>query len=106
METNYVEAERYHQAQKKVKKIREFYEHLTVFIFVSIILIVINLVTSPEYLWFIWCLLGWGTGVVLHGMKVFGISPFFNKEWEERKIKEYLEKESKKKPDNNHGNEL
>lgn len=97
MEPDYTEAKRYHQAQKKVKGIREFYEHLMIFILVSIILIVINLMTSPEYLWFVWCLMGWGIGVVVHGLKAFGVSPFFNTEWEERKIREILEKEKNKK---------
>ena len=96
MEPNFTETERYYQAQKRVKEIRGFYEHLIVFILVTIILIVINLMTSPEYLWFLWCIMGWGIGVVFHGLKVFGISPFFNKEWEERKIKEFLEKDKNK----------
>ena len=96
MEPDFNEAKRYQLAQKKVKGIREFYEHLTVFILVSVVLIVINLMTSPEYLWFIWCLLGWGIGVVVHGLKAFGVSPFFNKDWEERKIREIMEKENNK----------
>lgn len=96
MEPNFTETERYYQAQKRVKEIRGFYEHLIVFILVTIILIVINLMTSPEYLWFLWCIMGWGIGVVFHGLKVFGISTFFNKEWEERKIKEFLEKDKNK----------
>lgn len=96
MEPNFTETERYYQAQKRVKEIRGFYEHLIVFILVTIILIVINLMTSPEYLWFLWCIMGWGIGVIFHGLKVFGISPFFNKEWEERKIKEFLEKDKNK----------
>jgi predicted membrane channel-forming protein YqfA (hemolysin III family) len=96
METNYTKGERYIEAQKRVKEIREFYEHLTVFILISAIIIAINLITSPEYLWFVWCLLGWGIGVVLHGMKAFRFSPSFSKEWEERKIREILEKEKNK----------
>lgn len=79
MEPNFTETERYYQAQKRVKEIRGFYEHLIVFILVTIILIVINLMTSPEYLWFLWCIMGWGVGLVFHGLKVFAISPFFNK---------------------------
>lgn len=96
MEPDYTERERYYQAQKRVKEIKEFYEHLTVFTLVSVILIVINLLTSPEYLWFIWCLLGWGIGVVFHGLKAFAISINFIKNWEERKIREILEKENNK----------
>ncbi|MRX68268.1 2TM domain-containing protein [Flavobacterium resistens] len=96
MESDHTQAKRYQKAQKRVKEIRGFYEHLTVFILVTVILIVINLMTSPEYLWFIWCVFGWGIGVVIHGLKTFEISPAFSKDWEERKIKEILEKEKNK----------
>ncbi|KRB57799.1 2TM domain-containing protein [Flavobacterium sp. Root186] len=97
MEKNYAEGERYYQAQKRVKEIREFYEHLTVYVLVNPIVIVVNLMTSPGYLWFIWCLMGWGIAIVLHGLKVFSFPPFFNKKWEERKIREILEKERNQK---------
>ena len=96
MEPNYIEAERYYKAQKKVKEIREFYEHLTVYLLVNPIVIVVNIMTSPGYLWFIWCLMGWGIGLILHGLTVFNLPPFFDKDWEERKIREILEKEGKK----------
>ncbi|MDA6068458.1 2TM domain-containing protein [Flavobacterium sp. AC] len=96
METNYTEAERYFQAQKKVEEIKKFYQHLTVYLLCNPIVIVVNLMTSPGFLYFIWCLLGWGMAIVLHGLKAFKYSPFFNKEWEERKIREILEKENNK----------
>ncbi|WP_428228775.1 2TM domain-containing protein [Flavobacterium sp.] len=95
METNYTDAERYYQAQKKVEEIKKFYQHLTVYLLCNPIVIVVNIMTSPGYLWFIWSLMGWGIAIVLHGFKAFEYSPFFNKEWEERKIREILEKENK-----------
>ncbi len=95
METKYEEAERYCQAQKRVKEIREFYEHLTGFLICNPIVMVVNLMISPGYLWFLWCVFGWGFAIVMHGLKVFRVSPVFNKDWEERKIREILEKEEK-----------
>lgn len=96
MEPKYAEAERYYQAQKRVKEIREFYEHLIVFLICIPIVIVVNLMTSPGYLWFLWCVFGWGFAIGMHGLKVFRVSPIFNKDWEERKIREILEKENNK----------
>ena len=96
METNYAEADRYYKAQKKVAEIKKFYQHLTVYLLCNPIVIVVNLMTSPGYLWFIWSLMGWGIAIVLHGLKAFEFSPFYNKEWEERKIREILEKENKR----------
>ena len=96
METNYAEADRYYEAQKKVAEIKKFYQHLTVYLLCNPIVIVVNLMTSPGYLCFIWSLMGWGIAIVLHGLKAFEFSPFYNKEWEERKIREILEKENKR----------
>lgn len=93
MEIKYNEEDRYYLAKKKVENIKGFYGNLTAFIGVNIILIIINLWTSPEYLWFFWPLLWWGVGVLFHGLKVFEIFPVLGKEWEERKIKELMEKE-------------
>ncbi|TDW48684.1 2TM domain-containing protein [Flavobacterium sp. 270] len=95
MEKNYTEAERYYQAHKRVKEIREFYEHLTVYALCNPIVIVVNLMTSPDYLWCLYSVFGWAIPLILHGMKVFNYGPFFNKEWEERKINEIMEKEYK-----------
>ena len=97
METNYTEAERYYQAQKKVEEIKKFYQHLTVYLLCNPIVIVVNLMTSPGYLWSLYCLLGWAIPIVLHGLKAFECSPFFSKEWEEGKINEILEKEKNQK---------
>jgi len=97
METNYQEEERYFQAKKRVEEIKGFYGNLIAYIAVNIGLMVINLLTSPEYLWFFWPMLGWGIGVLFHGMKVFNYMPFFGKEWEEKKIKEFMDKEEQSK---------
>jgi sugar phosphate permease len=97
MEINYAEEERYYQAQKKVKDIKSFYQHLTVYVLCNPIVIVVNLMTSPGFLYFIFCLLGWGMVIVLHGLAVFNHLPFFSKDWEERKVKEFMEKEEEAK---------
>ncbi|KAF2332596.1 2TM domain-containing protein [Flavobacterium daemonense] len=93
MDPNYTEAERYYQAQKRVKEIKEFYQHLTVYILCNPIVIVVNLMTSPGYLWCLYCVFGWGFAIVMHGLAAFRYSPFFNKEWEARKIQEFLDQE-------------
>jgi hypothetical protein len=97
MENQYTEEERYFKAKKRVEEIKGFYGNLIAYIFVNIGLIIINLVTSPQYLWFFWPLFGWGIGLVFHGLKVFNYMPFFTKDWEERKIKEFIEKEEQNK---------
>lgn len=58
-------------AKTKVKARRKFYIHLSVYISVNILLIIINFSTTSEYLWFKWPLMGWGIGVIFHALSVF-----------------------------------
>ncbi len=97
METYQNEDEqKYRRAKKRVEEIRGFYGNLTAYIAFNIFFLVINLMTSPEQLWFFWPMLGWGIGVFFHGMKVFNYSPF-GKEWEERKVREFMEQEERRR---------
>jgi hypothetical protein len=48
----------------------EFRIHLINYLVINTILAVINLTLTPEYIWFKWPLLGWGIGIILHGIKV------------------------------------
>lgn len=61
----------YETARRKVEARIGFFIHLTVFVLVNAGLIVINLLTSPENLWFFWPLAGWGIGVAAHALGVF-----------------------------------
>ena len=54
------EEERYYQAKKRVEAIKGFYGNLTSYIVLNIFFFILNMVTSPEHLWFYWPLLGWG----------------------------------------------
>ena len=82
--------ERYEKARKRVEEIKGFYSHLIAYICVNIGLVIINLITSPGYLWFFWPLMGWGIGLIFHALGVFVFSKFPGKQWEERKIKEVM----------------
>ena len=48
-----------------------FFLHLTAYLLVNAILIVINVLFTPQTLWFIWPLMGWGIGILAHGTAVF-----------------------------------
>lgn len=83
----------YRRAEKRVKQVKGFYSHLFTYIVVNSGLIILNLATYPKHLWFFWPLLGWGIGVVCQGISVFNANPFFNKDWEEKKLKQFIEEE-------------
>ncbi|MCH4568542.1 2TM domain-containing protein [Bacillus sp. ES1-5] len=84
--------ENYLRAKKRVENLKAFYIHLAVYILVNLMLFFINISSDSSKLWFLYPLGGWGIGIVIHGLTTF---PFgiFGKEWEERKIKEYMEKD-------------
>jgi hypothetical protein len=85
------------RAKKRVDEIKGFYQHLLVYVLVNIFLFVLNVLTSPRDLWFYWPLLGWGIGVVAHAASVFAIGGVWGKDWEERKIKQLMERESRRR---------
>lgn len=91
--TTTITEERYLKAQKRVEDLKGFYGNLSSYIIVNIGLMILNLLTSPSYLWFFYPLLGWGIGVAIHGMTVFNYMPFLNRDWEEKKIQELMNKE-------------
>jgi hypothetical protein len=47
-----------------------FFFHFSAYVLVNLILIAVNLLTTPDVLWFYWPLLGWGIGILAHGLAV------------------------------------
>ena len=45
--------------------------HFAAYVGVNLLLIAINLLTTPDELWFYWPLLGWGIGIIAHGVAVY-----------------------------------
>ena len=58
-------------ARKMAKAKVEFKIHLINYIAVNSLLAIINLTLTPGYIWFIWPLLGWGIGIILHALRVY-----------------------------------
>lgn len=96
MDTNNSDYERYQKAKKQVEEIKGFYIHAFCYVIVVLILMYINLRYSPQYLWFLWTTCGWGIGLFFHAVRVFNWMPFLNKDWEEKKIKQFMEEEKNK----------
>jgi hypothetical protein len=84
---------RYERARRRVREIRGFYLHVAVFVVINTLLHVINFMAAPTVYWAFWPLLGWGIGLLAHGLATYRWMPFVGKKWEERKIRELLEKD-------------
>ncbi|MEM8648080.1 MAG: helix-turn-helix domain-containing protein [Pseudomonadota bacterium] len=89
-DTQAVSAAELEQAREHVREMRSFYNHAMQYGVVIFALACLNLMTSPDYLWFLWPALGWGVGIVAHGMSVFEIFPFLDAKWEERQVAKHL----------------
>ena len=59
------------QARKRARVKLSFFGHLAIYLVVNLVLLALNLLTSPESIWFYWPLLGWGIGVAAHGITVY-----------------------------------
>ncbi len=79
----------YFRAKQRVKEMKEFYGNLLSYCLVIPFLIFINYRTYWEFQWFWFPLFGWGLGLAIHGFSVFG----YGATWEERKIRELMEKD-------------
>lgn len=106
MEQDYIKEQQYLKAKKRVKDIKGFYSHLSVYIVINIFIsgVIIfgmtrgnndfdDVITSFQ-VYSTW--LFWGIGVFFHWLGVFGFKSLIGTGWEERKIKELMEEEDRK----------
>ncbi|WP_394773977.1 2TM domain-containing protein [Flavobacterium sp.] len=99
--------ESYNIAFKKVKRIKGFYSHLRVFVIVNAIILIANF--SRNYTWNNveirgfenWqsysTLFYWGIALLIHAFTVFGPDIFFNRDWEQKKIQKFMDKDAQNK---------
>jgi hypothetical protein len=86
--------EKYIRAKARVEEIRSFYNHLIVYVIINIGIAGFNYYLDAwQVPWFLFPLAGWGIGLVSHAIATFNLNPITNKDWEERKIKEIMNKD-------------
>lgn len=100
---NNFQEQKYARAKKRIEDIKGFYKHLTFYLLLNFIFIgyriyrdidrgdgVLEAFTDiSNYRFFFW----WGLILIFHAVGTFGIANLFSKSWEERKIKELMDKE-------------
>ena len=88
------------RAKKKIKSIKGFYIHLMVYILVNAFLLISRALSSGGWEVF-WefnsysTILFWGIGVAFHAFGVFGMDFILGKSWEDKKIKELMDKDKR-----------
>ena len=93
-------------AHKKLKELKGFYTHLTIYLVINTVLLILKFIGNSYYgepfmgpvwhfstfaTWFFW-----GIGLFFHGMKVFYGRTLFSKNWEERQLQKFLKEDEKK----------
>jgi hypothetical protein len=102
---NYSDKEQaYLRAKARVEKLSAFYRHLGVYLLVNIAISTIRIVKETkdgipieEVLsdfgtYGVWML--WGVGLAIHAFSVFGLPLFLGHDWEEKKIKQFMEEDN------------
>ena len=84
---------RYRLAKERVERIKGFYGNLTAYCLVIPALAYVNYNTT-RFPWVLFPMVGWGFGLLMHGLDAFGYNPILGKGWEERKIRELMSKDS------------
>ncbi len=84
---------KYIQAKKRVKQIKGFYIHAAIFVLVNLLLLFLKTtkqenISTDDF----WGMGLWGIGLLAHGLTVFLPNFFLGSDWEERKIRELMDK--------------
>lgn len=91
----------YKKAAKRVEEIKSFYIHLVVYILVNIGILLFRHNFSISDIHFkvsnFALPILWGIGLFCHWASVFGLSFLWGKNWEEKKIKELIDRERKQR---------
>jgi transcriptional regulator with XRE-family HTH domain len=75
----------------KIRKLKGFYLHTSVYAVVIFFLIINNWFTTAfDPFWAHWPAFGWGLGLALHAIWVFQPLPFLGPDWEKRQIEKEL----------------
>jgi|SRR5690606_10715838 len=90
------EANKYIKAKQRVEEEKGFYGNLIAYCIVVPSLSILNYwIDQWEFPWFLFSALGWGIGVFFHAVKVFKWNPIMGKDWENRKLKQFMEEEDR-----------
>jgi hypothetical protein len=89
---------KYLRAKERVAEMKKFYSNLTSYaVFISFLAVVNYWTNEWNYPWFLWAAFGWGIGLFFQALKVFQFNLLFGKNWEQRKIKEFMQEDENRK---------
>jgi len=78
------------EALEYVRDIKGFYSHLIVYLVSIVAMFGSSFFFETDHPWYIWPALGWGMGVIAHGLAVFEVFSLFGANWEKRQVEKRL----------------
>ena len=78
------------EAFRYVRKLKGFYIHLFQYVMVVGLLTIINIAFTPNHLWVLWVIAGWGLGLLSHAFGVFRPSWILGPQWEKAQVEKRL----------------
>ena len=84
---------RYRSAKERVDCLRAFYSNLFFYLLIIPLLGWLNYKTT-SFPWVLFPAIGWGIGLAAHAVRAFGLNPLFGRNWEKRKIREFMDEEN------------
>jgi hypothetical protein len=84
--------EDYRRARRRVRRVMAFYRHLTTYVSVILLLLLIDVVTGPEEFWVQWVAIVWGVILLIHFLNVFAFDQLLGREAEKRMIERELQR--------------
>jgi energy-coupling factor transporter transmembrane protein EcfT len=94
-------SEKYNKAKERVTQLKGFYSHLAAYVVINSFILVNIFIRNQargETFWqwptFV-TLFFWGIGLLFHAWHTFGTNVFLSKQWEQKQIEKYVEKDRK-----------
>lgn len=95
MEPNSDKKIAYERAKKRVKAVKGFYIHALVYVLVNTLILFLKYQKHGSIEFHDWGIGLWGIGLTIHGLSVFLPNFILGSDWEERKIREIMDKSKK-----------
>jgi hypothetical protein len=80
------------EARRWVRRKRIFATIVAVYLALSLMWFVIDLLDDSSGWWFYWPMLGTGLAVVIVGIGLFGLAGLLGADWERRQVDKYLQR--------------
>jgi len=90
---HYAELEQW--AWRRVRSLRVFYNHATIYVIANLVILLIDL-STPGDPWSYDVLLGWGLFLGLHALYAYELVPWSTLGWEQRTVRKLIEQSLRK----------